>query len=123
MIFSKLNSWCDVDFINFQSHSNGQFKFIMVYQDLSTKFIVVKHLEYKQIVEVIYNLINVYLYLVRSVLVSRILQSGNYKEFSNNILLISLGICLLVIRSIFFNFTDIDFFQFLVEYNTRFYRY
>jgi len=39
IISSDFNSRCQVDLIDFQSHPDGKFKFIMVYQDHLTKFV------------------------------------------------------------------------------------
>jgi hypothetical protein len=49
MIFHQLNSRCQVDLIDFQSHPDGKYKFIMVYQDHLTKFLVLKPLESKKL--------------------------------------------------------------------------
>ena len=44
MVSQHLNSRCQVDLIDFQSHPDGNYKFIMVYQDHLTKFVVLKPL-------------------------------------------------------------------------------
>jgi hypothetical protein len=81
MIFSELNSRCQVDLIDYQSHPDGKFKFIMVYQDHLTKFVVLKPLEYKRAEEVAYHLIDIFTLIGAP----SILQSDNGREFSNKI--------------------------------------
>ena len=39
MISSELNSRCQIDLIDLQSNSDGEYKFIMMYQDHLTKFV------------------------------------------------------------------------------------
>ncbi|XP_050058504.1 SCAN domain-containing protein 3-like [Aphis gossypii] len=60
IISSDFNSRCQVDLIDFQSHPDGKFKFIMVYQDHLTKFVVLKPLEFKRAEEVAYNIIDIF---------------------------------------------------------------
>jgi hypothetical protein len=49
LIFTEFNSRCQVDLIDFQTNKDGKYKFIMVYQDHLTKFIVLKHLKCKRV--------------------------------------------------------------------------
>ncbi|XP_015369695.1 PREDICTED: KRAB-A domain-containing protein 2-like [Diuraphis noxia] len=70
-----------VDLIDFQSHPDGKYKFILVYQYHLTKFIILKPLEYKRAEEVAFNLIDIFT-LIGAL---SILQSDNGREFSNNI--------------------------------------
>jgi Integrase zinc binding domain len=81
IISSDFNSRCQVDLIDFQSHPDGKFKFIMVYQDHLTKFVVLKPLEFKRAEEVAYNIIDIFTLLGAPT----ILQSDNGREFSNQI--------------------------------------
>ena len=81
IISSDFNSRCQVDLIDFQSHPDGKFKFIMVYQDHLTKFVVLKPLEFNRDEEVAYNIIDIFTLLGAS----NILQSDNGREFSNQI--------------------------------------
>jgi len=48
IISPEFNSRCQVDLIDFQSHPDGKYKFILVYQDHLTKFIILKPLEHKR---------------------------------------------------------------------------
>ncbi|VVC46293.1 Ribonuclease H-like domain,Integrase, catalytic core [Cinara cedri] len=81
IISSDFNSRCQVDLIDFQSHPDGKFKFIMVYQDHLTKFFVFKPLEFNRAEEVVYNIIDIFTLLGAPT----ILQSDNGREFSNQI--------------------------------------
>ncbi|XP_060854887.1 KRAB-A domain-containing protein 2-like [Metopolophium dirhodum] len=80
IISPEFNSRC-VDLIDFQSHPDGKYKFILVYQDHLTKFIILKPLEYKRAEEVAFNLIDIFTLIGAP----SILQSDNGREFSNNI--------------------------------------
>ncbi|XP_023230770.1 ubiquitin-protein ligase E3B-like [Centruroides sculpturatus] len=55
MIFSEFNSRCQVDLIDFQSQPDREYKFIMVYQDHLTKFVILKSLTSKRAEEVLSN--------------------------------------------------------------------
>lgn len=81
MVFSEFNSRCQVDLIDFQSQPDGDFKFIMVYQDHLTKFVVLNALKTKRAEEVAYKLIDIFTLLGAP----SILQSDNGREFANNI--------------------------------------
>lgn len=81
IISPNFNSRCQVDLIDFQSHPDGKFKFIMVYQDHLTKFVVLKPLEFKRAEEVAYNIIDFFTLLGAPT----ILQFDNGREFSNQI--------------------------------------
>jgi len=48
IISSEFNSRCQVDFIEFK-FIDGKFKYIMIYQDNLTKFVVLRPLEHKLI--------------------------------------------------------------------------
>jgi hypothetical protein len=78
IISFDFNYRCQVDLIDFQFHPDGKFKFIMVYQDHLTKFVVLKLLEYKQTEEVP-NIIVIF----RLIGAPTILQSDNGRAFSN----------------------------------------
>lgn len=60
MVFSEFNSQCQMDLIDFQSHPDGKYQFIMVYQDYLTKFFILKPLEFKRAEIVAYNLIDIF---------------------------------------------------------------
>ncbi|KFD69436.1 hypothetical protein M514_07937 [Trichuris suis] len=81
MVFSDFNSRCQVDLIDFQSHPDGEYKFIMAYQDHLTKFVVLvlKALKSKTAEEVAHNLVDIFTLLGAP----SILQSDNGREFAN----------------------------------------
>ncbi|XP_023210347.1 KRAB-A domain-containing protein 2-like [Centruroides sculpturatus] len=81
MIFSEFNSRCQVDLIDFQSQPDREYKFIMVYQDHLTKFVILKSLTSKRAEEVAYNLVDIFSLLGAP----SILQSDNGREFANNV--------------------------------------
>ncbi|GFU95976.1 KRAB-A domain-containing protein 2 [Trichonephila clavipes] len=83
MIFSEFNSRCQVDLIDFQSQPDREYKFIMVYQNHLTKFVILKSLTSKKAEEVAYNLVDVFSLLGAP----SILQSDNAGEFSNNVVI------------------------------------
>uniref|UniRef100_A0A8C4XBG1 Integrase catalytic domain-containing protein n=1 Tax=Erpetoichthys calabaricus TaxID=27687 RepID=A0A8C4XBG1_ERPCA len=61
IISSHFNGRCQVDLINYQSQPDGKFKFLLVYQDHLTKFVVLKPLTSKRDDEVAYNLLDIFL--------------------------------------------------------------
>lgn len=61
ILHSKMNSRCQVDLIDFQTQPDGNFKFIMVYQDHLTKFVLLRALESKRTAEVAYHLNDIFL--------------------------------------------------------------
>jgi hypothetical protein len=79
---SELNSRCQVDLIDMQSQADGDFKFIMVYQDHLTKFIQLRALKTKRAEEVAYHLLDVFTIFGAPC----ILQSDNGREFANKII-------------------------------------
>ncbi|CAK1589526.1 unnamed protein product [Parnassius mnemosyne] len=81
-ISSEFNSRCQVDLIDFQSQPDGDNKFIMVYQDHLTKFVVLKPLKTKRAEEVAHTLLDIFTLLGAPA----ILQSDNGREFSNRII-------------------------------------
>ena len=81
MISNNMNSWCHVDLIDMQTQPDGEFKFILYYQDHLTKFVVLRPLYHKKAEEVVEELIEIFC-IFRS---PNILQSDNGSEFSNKI--------------------------------------
>ncbi|GBM60391.1 KRAB-A domain-containing protein 2 [Araneus ventricosus] len=82
MISSELNSRCQVDLIDLQSHRDGEYKFIMVYQDHLTKFVQLRPLKTKTAEEVAYHLLQIFLTFGAPA----ILHSDNGREFSNQVI-------------------------------------
>ncbi|XP_055932879.1 KRAB-A domain-containing protein 2-like [Argiope bruennichi] len=81
MISSEINSRCQVDLIDLQSNSEGEYKFIMVYQDHLTKFVQLRPLKTKRAEEVAYHVLPIFLTFGAPA----ILQSDNGREFSNQV--------------------------------------
>ncbi|XP_043491623.1 KRAB-A domain-containing protein 2-like [Polistes fuscatus] len=81
MIMSEFNSRCQVDLIDFQSQPDREYKFIMVYQDHLTQFVILKSLTSEKAEEVANNLVEIFSLLGAP----SILQSDNGREFANNV--------------------------------------
>eukprot|EP00102_Acyrthosiphon_pisum_P010571 XP_008178926.1 PREDICTED: KRAB-A domain-containing protein 2-like [Acyrthosiphon pisum] len=79
MIFSELNSRCQLDLIDYQSQADGEYKFVLVYQDHLTKFCILKPLKSKRAEEVAYCLIDIFTVFGAP----SVLQSDNGREFRN----------------------------------------
>lgn len=60
ILHSEMNSRCQVDLIDFQTQPDGNFKFIMVYQDHLTKFVLLRALQSKRATEVAYHLNDIF---------------------------------------------------------------
>ena len=71
-----------VDLIDMQSLSHGSFKWIMVYQDHLTKFVVIRPLTSKRAAEIAYQLMDIFLLFGAPY----ILQSDNGSEFTAQII-------------------------------------
>ncbi|XP_071053668.1 KRAB-A domain-containing protein 2-like [Onthophagus taurus] len=82
MIFNDLNSRCQVDLIDYQSHADGKYRFVLVYQDHLTKFVILRPLESKRAEEVAYHLVDIFTTFGAPV----VLQSNNGREFCNRII-------------------------------------
>ncbi|XP_015600310.1 KRAB-A domain-containing protein 2-like [Cephus cinctus] len=82
IVSSVLNSRCQVDLIDLQSHRDGEYKFIMVYQDDLTKFVQLRPLKTKRAKEVAYHVLSIFLTFGAPA----ILQSNNGREFSNQVI-------------------------------------
>lgn len=79
---SEFNTRCQVDLIDMQSQADGDFKFIMVYQDHLTKFVQLRALKSKRADEVAYHLLDVFTILGAPC----ILHSDNGREFANKVI-------------------------------------
>lgn len=82
MIFSHMNSRCQVDLIDFQSQPDGNYKFILVYQDHLTKFVVLRPLQTKRAEDFAGQLLDIFLLFGAPC----ILQSDNGREFCNKLI-------------------------------------
>ncbi|XP_031332774.1 KRAB-A domain-containing protein 2-like [Photinus pyralis] len=82
ILHSEMNSRCQVDLIDFQTQPDDKFKFIMVYQDHLTTFVLLRPLQSKRAEEVAYQLNDIFLTLGAPC----ILQSDNGREFVNKVI-------------------------------------
>jgi len=82
MIFSKMNSRDKVDLIDMQSQTDGEYRFIMVYQDHIIKFVRIRALKTKRAEEVAKHIIDIFCIFGAPM----ILQSDNGREFVNQII-------------------------------------
>ena len=60
MVFAEFSSRYQVDLIDFQSQPDREYKFIIVYQDHLTKFVIFKSLTSKRAEEVTYNQVDIF---------------------------------------------------------------
>ena len=79
IISNTMNSRCQVDLVDLQTQPDGEFKFILNYQDHLTKFLVLRPLKTKRAAEVSCH---GYFCLLGS---PHIRQSDNGREFANNV--------------------------------------
>ncbi|XP_072398311.1 KRAB-A domain-containing protein 2-like [Diabrotica undecimpunctata] len=82
ILSSAFNSRCQVNLIDMQSQADGDYKFIMVYQDHLSKFVQLRALKTKRAEEVAYHLLEVFTIFG----VPHILHSDNGREFANKII-------------------------------------
>ncbi|GFU58111.1 KRAB-A domain-containing protein 2 [Trichonephila clavipes] len=68
--------------MDLQSNRDGEYKFIIVYQDHLTKFVQLRPLKTKRTVEVAYHVLSIFLTFGAPA----ILQSDNGREFSNQVI-------------------------------------
>lgn len=78
---AHLNSRCQVDLIDFQSQADGDYKFIMVYQDHQTKFVILRPLKTQTAKEVAKHILSIF-YIFGA---PKVLQSENGREFCDDI--------------------------------------
>ncbi|XP_003801892.1 SCAN domain-containing protein 3 isoform X1 [Otolemur garnettii] len=77
----EVNSRCQVDLIDMQLNPDGEYKFIMHYQDLHTKLSFLRSLKSKSPKEVAHALLDIFTIIG----VPSVLQSNNGREFSSQI--------------------------------------
>ena len=82
MVFSEVNARGQVDLINFQTCPDGNYKFILNYQDHLSKFVILRALKSKTAAEVAYHLVDIFCIFGAP----SILQSDNGREFVNRII-------------------------------------
>ncbi|XP_050056256.1 KRAB-A domain-containing protein 2-like [Aphis gossypii] len=83
IISRELNSRCQVDLVDMQTCKDGEYKFILNYQDHLTKFIQLRPLKSKTAEEVALTLLPIFLTFGAP----NILHSDNGREFSNKIII------------------------------------
>lgn len=81
ILSNTMNSRCQVDLIDLQTQPDGEFKFILNYQDHLTKFVVLRSLRSKRAPEVAYHVMDIFCLFGAP----HILQSDNGREFANNV--------------------------------------
>ena len=79
MIFSEMNSRAQGDLIDMQSQPDGELKWILVYQDLLTKYVQLRPLTSKRAPEITYQVLDIFSIFGAP----SILQSENEREFVN----------------------------------------
>lgn len=82
ILSNDMNSRCQVDLIDMQSSPDGEFKFIMVYQDHLTKFIQLRPLKTKSAEEVAVAISSIFAIFGAP----SILHTDNGKEFANKVI-------------------------------------
>lgn len=82
ILASELNSRCQIDLIDLQTQPDGDYKFVLNYQDHLTKFVILKALKSKTAVEVAYNVMEIF----TTFGAPSIIQSDNGREFVNKII-------------------------------------
>ncbi|XP_033209788.1 KRAB-A domain-containing protein 2-like [Belonocnema kinseyi] len=78
-LFKEINARAQVDLICMQPCKDGNYKFILNYQDHLTKFVMLRTLKTKAAQEVTYSLLGIFCTLGTP----SVLQSDNRREFSN----------------------------------------
>ncbi|KAK7605083.1 hypothetical protein V9T40_006941 [Parthenolecanium corni] len=82
MIFKNFNTRSQLDLIDMQSQTDGEYKYIFVYQDHLTKFVTLRPLTSKRANEVAENLLDVFLTFGAPC----VLQTDNGREFRNAVI-------------------------------------
>ncbi|XP_035950446.1 KRAB-A domain-containing protein 2 [Halichoerus grypus] len=81
MAFKDTDSRCQVEVLDMQSNADGEFKFILYYQDHLTKFIILRPLKAKQAHEVVSVLLDIFTILGTP----SVLDSSSGVEFTNQV--------------------------------------
>jgi len=82
ILHSEMNSRCQIDLIDLQTNPDGNYKFILVYQDHFTKFVILRALKTKRAAEVAYHLLDIF----TTFGAPNILHSDNGREFCNQVI-------------------------------------
>ncbi|XP_060844002.1 KRAB-A domain-containing protein 2-like [Rhopalosiphum padi] len=81
ILHNEMNSRCQIDLIDMQSNPVNGFKYIMVYQDYLTKFVIIRPLRCKRAEEIAYQLLDIFTFFGAP----SILHCDNGREFVNKI--------------------------------------
>lgn len=81
VISKAMNSRCQIDLIDMQTQPDGDYKFILVYQDQLTKFVNLRPLTHKRAEEVARVLLDIF----TTFGAPAILQSDDGREFANEV--------------------------------------
>lgn len=82
ILHSEMNSRCQIDLIDMQANPDGGMKFILVYQDHLTKFVLLKALSQKTANAIAHSLVDIFSIFGAP----NILHSDNGREFCNETL-------------------------------------
>lgn len=82
ILHREMNSRCQIDLIDMQSNPDGDMKFIMLYQDHLTKFVLIRALRHKKAEDVARQLVDIF----STFGAPNILQSDNGREFVNEVI-------------------------------------
>lgn len=82
LIFKEVNHRAQVDLIDMQTSQDGEYKFILNYQEHLTKFVYLRPLKTKTAAEVAYNLVDIFCVIGAP----SVLQSDNGREFCNSVI-------------------------------------
>lgn len=82
ILHSEMNSRCQIDLIDMQANPDAGMKFILVYQDHLTKFVLLKALPQKTATEIAHSLVDIFSIFGAP----NILHSDNGREFCNETL-------------------------------------
>ncbi|XP_045426183.1 KRAB-A domain-containing protein 2 [Lemur catta] len=81
MTFKDVDSRCQIEILDMQSNADGEFKFILYYQDYLTKFIILRPLKTKQTHEVVSVLLDIFTILGTP----SVLESDSGIKFTNQV--------------------------------------
>ena len=82
ILHSEMNSRCQIDLIDMQANPDNKSKFILVYQDHLTKFVLLRALSSKRADEVAFHLLDIF----TTFGAPNILHSDNGREFCNQVI-------------------------------------
>lgn len=81
IISGEMNGRCQVDLIDYQSRPDGEYKFVLVYQDHFTKYVLLRALKNKKMETIVDKLFPIFIDFGAPIL----LHSDNGREFCNQV--------------------------------------